>query len=173
MSVDRGPAGGGPAPGAPQYQGAPVYQGEMAPPVPDVALAAWPQRARAFLIDVMIVAVPGGAISGVYAAATASDGPTRSSSVVLAVGSLIGLVLWIWNRGVRQGAGQSIGKGMVGLRLVSEETRQPIGTAMALVRDVVHLLDSSLFLLGYLWPLWDPKKQTFADKIVRTISVRA
>jgi uncharacterized RDD family membrane protein YckC len=25
--------------------------------------------------------------------------------------------------------------------------------------------------VGYLWPFWDDKKQTFADKIMRTIVV--
>jgi uncharacterized RDD family membrane protein YckC len=27
----------------------------------------------------------------------------------------------------------------------------------------------SFFLLGYLWPLWDDKRQTFADKICSTV----
>ncbi len=26
--------------------------------------------------------------------------------------------------------------------------------------------------LGYLWPLWDKKKQTFADKIFGTYSIK-
>ncbi|MDQ1539752.1 MAG: hypothetical protein QOH29_478, partial [Actinomycetota bacterium] len=25
--------------------------------------------------------------------------------------------------------------------------------------------------LGYLWPLWDSKRQTFADKILKTVVV--
>jgi uncharacterized RDD family membrane protein YckC len=34
------------------------------------------------------------------------------------------------------------------------------------------VLDGVLYL-GYLWPLWDPRKQTFADKIVGSVVVRA
>jgi hypothetical protein len=28
---------------------------------------------------------------------------------------------------------------------------------------------ATLFYLGYLWPLWDAKRQTFADKICSTV----
>jgi len=33
-------------------------------------------------------------------------------------------------------------------------------------------LDGLPCYLGYLWPLWDSKRQTFADKIVGTVVVR-
>ena len=39
---------------------------------------------------------------------------------------------------------------------------------MAFVRDITHIVDG-FFYLGYLWPLWDPKRQTFADKICSTV----
>ena len=42
----------------------------------------------------------------------------------------------------------------------------------AFIRDLVHILDGMAYV-GYLWPLWDEKKQTFADKIMRTIVVNA
>ena len=34
-----------------------------------------------------------------------------------------------------------------------------------------HVLDSLPCYLGYLWPLWDAKRQTFADKIMSTVVV--
>ncbi len=42
----------------------------------------------------------------------------------------------------------------------------------AFVRDLAHVLDSVACHLGWLWPLWDQKRQTFADKIVGTVVVR-
>ena len=39
---------------------------------------------------------------------------------------------------------------------------------MALVRDLAHIVDG-FFYLGYLWPLWDATRQTFADKICSTV----
>ena len=55
-------------------------------------------------------------------------------------------------------------------RLIGEETNAPIGAKNAFIRDLVHILDA-LTVVGYLWPLWDDKKQTFADKIMKTIVV--
>ena len=79
------------------------------------------------------------------------------------------LGLTIWNRWIRAGrTGQSWGKKVVGIRLVREADGQPIGAGLAFVRDLAHVVDG-FFYLGYLWPLWDPKRQTFADKICSTV----
>ncbi len=36
---------------------------------------------------------------------------------------------------------------------------------------LAHFLDSLACYVGWLWPLWDPKRQTFADKIMSTVVV--
>jgi len=80
----------------------------------------------------------------------------------------------IYNRWYQAGTtGQSLGKKVLNLRLVSEETGQPIGMLMAFVRDICHLIDSAICLIGYLFPLWDARRQTIADKIVKTVVVTA
>jgi hypothetical protein len=33
-------------------------------------------------------------------------------------------------------------------------------------------LDSLACYVGWLWPIWDSKRQTFADKIMKTVVVR-
>jgi uncharacterized RDD family membrane protein YckC len=43
---------------------------------------------------------------------------------------------------------------------------------MTFVRGLAHIVDSIPCDLGYLWPLWDSKRQTFADKICGTIVVQ-
>jgi hypothetical protein len=42
---------------------------------------------------------------------------------------------------------------------------------MAFVRDLAHIVDSVICYVGFLFPLWDAKKQTLADKIVKTVVV--
>jgi uncharacterized RDD family membrane protein YckC len=42
---------------------------------------------------------------------------------------------------------------------------------MAFVRDIAHIVDSVICFVGYLFPLWDSKRQTLADKIVGTVVV--
>jgi len=84
---------------------------------------------------------------------------------------LIGIGYWAYNRWLLGGRGQSYGKRVVGMRLVSEETGQPIGTANAFLRDICHFIDSVICFVGYLFPLWDAKRQTIADKVMRTVVV--
>ena len=59
---------------------------------------------------------------------------------------------------------------MLGIRLLKEETGQPLGAGMSFVRQIAHVLDSICYI-GYLWPLWDRKRQTFADKVIGTVVV--
>jgi uncharacterized RDD family membrane protein YckC len=93
-------------------------------------------------------------------------------ALVLIVGYLGLLAFSIWNQIIVQGqTGQSIGKKQIGIKLISEQTGQPMGPLMCFVRQIAHFLDS-ICLIGYLWPLWDPKKQTFADKVMSTIVVK-
>jgi len=48
---------------------------------------------------------------------------------------------------------------------------EPIGAGMAFVRDICHILDSLACYIGFLFPLWDAKRQTFADKIIHTVVI--
>jgi uncharacterized RDD family membrane protein YckC len=81
-------------------------------------------------------------------------------------------VFAIWNYGYRQGTtGSSVGKSVMKFKVVSEKTWQPIGFGLSIVRQIAHILDSLVCYLGYLWPLWDSKRQTFADKIMTTVCV--
>jgi uncharacterized RDD family membrane protein YckC len=77
----------------------------------------------------------------------------------------------IYNRWITAGrTGQSLGKRVLKISLISEETGQPIGALNAFLRDLVHILDGFAYV-GFLWPLWDEKKQTFSDKIMKTVVV--
>ncbi|MFK0248667.1 RDD family protein [Amycolatopsis azurea] len=101
---------------------------------------------------------------------------TTSSSVIggiiAGIGYLAGLGWTVYNRWIKMGTtGQSLGKKIMKIKLVRESDGQPIGPLMAFVRDLCHNLDGWVCGLGYLWPLWDQKKQTFADKILSTVVV--
>ena len=85
----------------------------------------------------------------------------------------VGSLGWgIYNRWINGGAGQSLGKQKMNIKLVSQDTGQPIGTGQAFLRDLCHVCDG-FFMIGYLFPLWDPMRQTFADKIMKTVVVPA
>jgi uncharacterized RDD family membrane protein YckC len=58
------------------------------------------------------------------------------------------------------------------VRVVDENTGAIIGIPRAIVRNVARILSGLVFGLGYLWMLWDPRKQTWHDKIANTVVVR-
>lgn len=128
-----------------------------------VAYAAWLKRVLAYLIDYALF-IPGAIVYVI--------GGQMESFIVIALGGLIMLGVFIWNTVLQGGnTGWTIGKGVIGIRLVSEATGQPIGAGMAFVRQLAHIVDSLPCDIGYLWPLWDAKRQTFADKIMKTVVV--
>jgi uncharacterized RDD family membrane protein YckC len=46
-----------------------------------------------------------------------------------------------------------------------------MGAGLCFVRQLAHYIDSLVCYLGWLWPLWDDRKQTLADKIMGTVVV--
>ena len=106
---------------------------------------------------------------------TTSEMPQGGGLVagLVALGALLVLAFSIWNIVFQQGrTGYTIGKGVMGIKLVKEETGQPVGAGLSFVRQIAHVLDSVPCNLGYLWPLWDAKRQTFSDKVMGTIVIR-
>jgi len=146
-------------PGYPQQYGQPGFGA-----VPG-NLAAWPNRVGGALIDGLIVGVP----YGIGTAFSANE----DLAIISLIFYLIGIGLAIWNVIIRQGnTGQTVGKQVLGLKLVGADTGQPVGPGKAFLRQLTHILDSAACYIGYLWPLWDEKKQTFADKINNTYVIK-
>jgi uncharacterized RDD family membrane protein YckC len=110
------------------------------------------------------------------AARSIDDGGNGAASagtvVLLLVGVLLPLAFWIWNYWREGTHGATVGKRALGLVVIRESTGAFLGGWLALGRQILHAVDSALCYLGYLWPLWDSKRQTFADKIVGTVVVR-
>lgn len=150
------------------YGQQPAYGGQAAPAAGPYA--EWPQRVLASLIDGAIVIA--GYIVVIIVAAIFGKVADGLGVLVLFVGYLGVLGFAIWNQILVQGnTGQSIGKKQIGIKLISEPTGQPLGPLMTFVRAIAHVLDS-ICLIGYLWPLWDEKKQTFADKVMTSIVIK-
>jgi uncharacterized RDD family membrane protein YckC len=67
--------------------------------------------------------------------------------------------------------GQSLGQKAVNIRMVREADGQMASFGLAFGREYAHIVDYAVCCVGFLWPLWDGKKQTLADKIVRTVVI--
>lgn len=145
--------------------------------------APWARRVGAYLID-GAPSLVGSIIFYIgyipFIIAMVSSGTATPDFSTGLIPMLIGGIImfaalgWqIYNRWFIAGrTGQSLGKRVTKIRLISEETNGPIGPLNAFLRDLVHTVDGFAYV-GYLWPLWDDKRQTFSDKLMKTIVVYA
>lgn len=151
---------------------------------PPPRYAGWWQRVGALLLDSIIMEAP--AIiciaiadnmhrnisyevrNGVLYQISAPTAAGRAVAIIGMVLIAVGIITMIALKGGRGSVGQRI----VGIRMIREHTGQPTGFWLALGRQILHIIDGLPLYLGYLWPAWDPKKQTFADKIVSTVVFR-
>lgn len=69
-------------------------------------------------------------------------------------------------------SGQTLGRKTMGIRLVDATTYQPIGFGGAIGRWFAKSISALTLGLGYLAPLWTPRKQTFHDSIVGSVVIR-
>ncbi|HET6709742.1 RDD family protein [Amycolatopsis sp.] len=160
----------GPAPfGQPAPYGQPAPFGQQGNPFgPPRNYASWGQRALGWLVDFGPVVL----LYAIVIPVTVNEG--EAGGVLAMVGGLAWIGWCVYNRWIQQGnTGQSLGKKVAKIKLVREDSGQPIGAGMAFVRDLAHFVDNVLCYVGWLWPLWDDKKQTLSDKIVGTVVVNA
>ena len=111
----------------------------------------------------------------VYGETTVSEGPAIGFILgAVAVVALTALLFTIWNQVLRQGrTGQTLGKKVSGIRVVGRQDGQPIGSGRGFGRWMFSFISGNVCYLGYLWALWDPMKQTWHDKIVDSVVIRA
>jgi uncharacterized RDD family membrane protein YckC len=144
----------------------------------------WFTRVLAYVIDsipVYLLAALGGVVLITFRevgticvadafCATGDAGPSTTAWIIFSVCVLIALVFSLWNFVVRQGnTGSSIGKQMMKFKVVGEQTQQPIGVAKSLLRQIAHGVDALICYIGFLFPIWDAKRQTIADKLMKTV----
>lgn len=185
------PGGSYPPPPPPQGGGYPPPAGAPGGPgaaLPTEAYTPWVTRVLAWLIDFLPFFIIVGIGWAIQMLTQETDCITQVSEYDLgefcvtqnsALGAAafwicyaIGLAYLVWNYGYRQGTtGSSIGKSVMKFKVVSEKTWQPIGFGMSIVRQLAHIVDSLICYIGYLFPLWDSKRQTIADKIMTTVCV--
>ncbi|MEY2243813.1 RDD family protein [Streptomyces sp. BF23-18] len=126
--------------------------------------ASWGSRVAAFFIGFVIELIP----LDVFAFTLLRDiGIGVTLQVISGIMSVVSVGTFLHEHA----KGQTIGMKLVGIKLVRERDFAPIGLGVAILRQLAHFADS-MTVIGYLWPKWDRKGQTFADKICGTVVVR-
>jgi uncharacterized RDD family membrane protein YckC len=128
------------------------------------ALVDWPKRALGGLIDYVAPAI-------VFSIITNILSNVAGSTVGGLVSFVLGVGWWIY-LGYKSGTtGITFGRSIAKTKLVSEATGQPIGVSNGIVRQLAHIIDSIICYIGWLFPLWDSKRQTIADKLMKTVVI--
>ncbi|MFE9934045.1 RDD family protein [Streptomyces sp. NPDC005533] len=159
-----------PAYGYPQQPGMPGMPGMPGAGMPP--LAHWGLRVGAYLLDALIIGGPMYALAGIGAAIAGGDSDSAAAGVLSLIGMLYALGMAFFQLYKEGTTGQTTGKKVVGISLHKEADGATLGFGMAFVRKLAHILDGIPCYLGWLWPLWDAKKQTFADKVCNTVVVK-
>lgn len=130
-------------------------------------LASWPARAGAFSFDVL----PGIGMIAVlallaYSAVTVVQ-PGWLWLVYVVAAAVIFLLMAVNRLLLPAITGWSLGRALLGIRVVRRDGAT-VGAWRLLARDLAHLLDTAALFVGWLWPLWDSRRRTFADLLLRT-----
>lgn len=111
-------------------------------------------------------------IFGVAAGMKGNNSPVLAALTIIIQGA--GWLLTIFYYVYFTAKGQTWGKKALKIRVVRAENGEAPGYTKAFLREVVgKLMSATVFGLGYLWMLWDGKKQTWHDKIGGTVVVKA
>jgi uncharacterized RDD family membrane protein YckC len=87
--------------------------------------------------------------------------------VVMLIGAIIGLAYrpWMWSRG-----GQTVGYKAMRLRVVRAVDGGPVSGGQAIARFLGYII-SAIFYLGFIWILFDEKRQGWHDKLASTVVI--
>ena len=128
------------------------------------AYANWGSRAVAYLVRGLVF-LPLYIVVFILAAINDALGIIALLAfVVFAVAAAIRMMIQ------RGHLGYDMGDRVSGQVLVKEVTGAPLGSGgTVFVRQLAHFVDSLICYIGWLFPLWDAKRQTIADKIMGTV----
>ena len=142
----------------PGYAPAPPEVELRAATGPSGPRAGFWQRVGAQILDGLILAIPEIILLVLL-----------DTAVAYALTLLISFAYYVYFEGGP--TGQTIGKRVLGIRVIDLTGGRSIGYARALLRAVVEIFSAWVIALGYLWMLWDREKQTWHDKAANSVVV--
>jgi uncharacterized RDD family membrane protein YckC len=191
------PGGGSPPPDLPDLGDAEWSEGVEPSGYRAVArMASFWQRLAALLVDLILTGlffipaflavalgprhttpctVENGTITGFddrpNALCNVPDDLTWTIFGLLVLAAAVGIVLYY---SLLEGgpSGQTVGKRVLGIRVVDKLTGGPIGRGRGVGRYFARLLSGLACFVGYLWMLWNPDSQTWHDIIVDSYVVK-
>ena len=87
-------------------------------------------------------------------------------SILGTIATFFVLAYWIGSRG-----GSPL-RVRLGVLVLDQNDGSYIGTKRAVYRGLMGYVSQLALLLGYLWMIWDPNKQTWHDKVAQSVVVK-
>jgi uncharacterized RDD family membrane protein YckC len=107
--------------------------------------------------------------------------PGASQDIAFATANIVNMFVGLINLGINIGyfvyfigkTGQTPGKSLMHLKVIRLSDGLPPGYGSAILREAIGKFISAIAIfLGYLWMIWDPRKQTWHDKIAGTVVIK-
>ena len=129
------------------------------------------RRVVATLVDTVVLTLVGGGIAGVFIGVLAGgDGESPLAGVA---GLLILVFSFAYYIVMEARWGQTLGKMIVGIKVVREDTGRPPGLGGAVLRTVLRIVDGiGNYLVAFVVVLASGKNQRLGDMAARTLVVR-
>jgi uncharacterized RDD family membrane protein YckC len=139
----------------------------------DVVYAGFWRRLGATLIDSLLLAViiyP--LLIWLYGleALTASDAPMVKGPADFLISWVFPIIATVIFWKYRQA---TPGKMMLGMKVVDASTYSTLSTGQAIGRYFAYIVSTVVVFLGFLWIVWDPRKQAWHDKLAGSVVIRS
>jgi uncharacterized RDD family membrane protein YckC len=126
-------------------------------------------RAVATLIDMVLLSIVGYAFAAMFGSTTATGFNLQGLPFLLWLVITFGYYIVLEKQ-----FGWTIGKRLVGLRVVKKEGATPLDWQASVVRNVLRIVDGLFFYLVGAIVIWVSKdKQRLGDRVAETVVVRA
>lgn len=130
--------------------------------------ASFLERLAAVLIDGILIMVVGGILGRIIGVGGMRAMQESSANFIP---SLVGVVYSVY---MISQHGATLGKMALKIKVQHEVTGAKLSVGEAFLREVIgKFLSGIVLLIGYFWMLWDPKRQTWHDKIAKSIVVKS
>lgn len=120
-------------------------------------------RFAAIFIDGVIISIASSLVS--TTSINADNGMIGSSTPGFLVGGLYYVLMWTYS------GGQTLGKKVMKIRVVREDGK-PVDLQTSILRYLGYMVSGLVFGLGFLWVLFDARRQGWHDKIAHTLVVK-
>lgn len=136
-----------------EAQQSPGYTGRGSGP-----RAGFWRRFAALIVDSILLAIVNVILQALF-----------SNTLAEALGALISIIYFTSLEGGPRG--QTVGKAVLGIRVIGIDDGQPIGYPRAFIRWLGRIVSTIFIFIGYLWMLWDGERQCWHDKFASDVVV--